>query len=75
MCVQLGTLDIALAASGSDSAKILHKPRLLSDYGSSYIAGDLAEYLEAVVRGATHARPPRTNRSFDGSKLRSSRHT
>jgi hypothetical protein len=25
------TLDIALAASGCDSAKVLHKPRLLSD--------------------------------------------
>ena len=32
------TLDIALAASGCDSAKVLHKPRLLSDNGSSYIA-------------------------------------
>jgi putative transposase len=40
------TLDIALAASGCDSARVLHKPRLLSDNGSSYIAGDLAEYLE-----------------------------
>ncbi len=50
------TLDIALAASGCDSAKVLHKPRLLSDNGSSYIAGDLAEYLEdngmKHVRGA-----------------------
>ena len=36
------TLDIALAASGCDSAKVLHKPRLLSDNGSSYIAADLA---------------------------------
>ena len=50
------TLDIALAASGCDSAKVLHKPRLLSDNGSSYIAEDLAKYLEdkgmAHVRGA-----------------------
>ena len=36
------TLDIAMAASGCDSATFLHKPRLLSDNGSSYIAGDLA---------------------------------
>jgi transposase InsO family protein len=35
-----------LAASGCDSAKVVHKPRLLSDNGSSYIAGDLAEHLE-----------------------------
>ena len=50
------TLDIALAASGGDSAKVLHKPRLLSDNGSSYIAEDLAKYLEdkrmTHVRGA-----------------------
>lgn len=29
------TLDLALAASGCDSAKVLHKPRLLSDNGPS----------------------------------------
>ena len=48
------TLDIALAASGCDSAKVLHKPRLLSDNGSSYIAADLAEYLED--KGMKHVR-------------------
>lgn len=48
------TLDIALAASGCDSAKVLHKPRLLSDNGSSYIAADLAEYLED--KGMKHIR-------------------
>ena len=48
------TLDIALAASGCDSAKVVHKPRLLSDNGSSYIAGDLAEYLED--KGMKHIR-------------------
>jgi len=50
------TLDLALAASGCDSATVLHKPRLLSDNGPSYIAGELAEYIEANkmshVRGA-----------------------
>src|SRR5690606_12488510 len=34
------TLDLALEASGCDSATVLHKPRLLSDNGPSYIAGD-----------------------------------
>ena len=48
------TLDIALAASGCDSAKVLHKPRLLSDNGSSYIAKDLVEYLED--KGMKHVR-------------------
>jgi transposase InsO family protein len=40
------TLDIALAASGCNSAEFLHKPRLISDNGSPYTADDLAEYLE-----------------------------
>lgn len=50
------TLDIALAASGCDTVTVLHKPRLLSDNGPCYIAGDLAGYLEknrmGHVRGA-----------------------
>jgi putative transposase len=50
------TLDMALAASGCDNATVQHKPRLLSDNGPSYIAGELAEYIEANkmshVRGA-----------------------
>ena len=50
------TLDMALTASGCDQAHVLHKPRLLSDNGSSYISGDLAEWLEKAdmkhVRGA-----------------------
>jgi len=49
-------LVLALASSGCDSATVLHKPRLLSDNGPSYIAGELAEYIEANkmshVRGA-----------------------
>lgn len=50
------TLDLALKASGCDSATVPHKPRLLSDNGPGYIAGELAEYIEAQqmshVRGA-----------------------
>ena len=50
------TLDMALEASGCGQAKVMHKPRLLSDNGPSYIAGELAEYIEAKamshVRGA-----------------------
>jgi putative transposase len=51
-----GTLDAALEASGCDNARVVHKPRLLSDNGSSYISGDLARWLQARdmdhVRGA-----------------------
>ena len=34
------------AASGLDQATVLHRPRLLSDNGSSYVSADLAEWLE-----------------------------
>ena len=36
------TLDLALAASGVDQMTVAHRPRLLSDNGSSYVASDLA---------------------------------
>ena len=39
------TLELALTASGCDQANVQHKPRLLSDNGSSYISADLAEWL------------------------------
>jgi transposase InsO family protein len=39
------TLEDALSASGCDAATVIHKPRLLSDNGSSYISGDLADWL------------------------------
>ena len=52
------TLDLALAASGCDRARVVHKPRLLSDNGSSYVSSDLAEWLDAQnighVRGAPY---------------------
>ena len=52
------TLKLALEASGCDSANVIHKPRLLSDNGSSYISGDLAKWLEDRnmdhVRGAPY---------------------
>ena len=39
------TLDLALTASGCDRARVRHRPRLLSDNGPSYVAGDLAKWL------------------------------
>ena len=48
------TLSLALKASGCDKADVAHKPRLLSDNGSSYISGDLAEWLGE--RGMDHVR-------------------
>jgi transposase InsO family protein len=48
------TLELALQASGCDRANVVHKPRLLSDNGASYISGDLAEWLEN--KGMEHIR-------------------
>ena len=48
------TLELALDASGCNSATVEHKPRLLSDNGSSYVAVDLAEYLDG--KGMDHVR-------------------
>jgi transposase InsO family protein len=52
------TLDLALKASGLDQAKVVHRPRLLSDNGSSYISADLAKWLDGQnmhhVRGAPY---------------------
>jgi transposase InsO family protein len=52
------TLDLALKASGLDRATVVHRPRLLSDNGSSYVSADLAKWLDRQdmdhVRGAPY---------------------
>jgi transposase InsO family protein len=48
------TLDLALAASGLDHVTVVHRPRLLSDNGASYISADLAEWLDD--KGMQHVR-------------------
>lgn len=52
------TLALALEASGLDRVEVAHRPRLLTDNGSSYISGDLAEWLDdrgmGHIRGAPH---------------------
>ena len=52
------TLELALQASGCDKVNVKHRPRLLSDNGSSYVSGDLAEWLKdqsiGHVRGAPY---------------------
>ena len=54
----VATLDLALKASGLDRATVVHRPRLLSDNGSSYISADLAKWLDGQdmdhVRGAPY---------------------
>ena len=39
------TLSLALEASGLEQATVARRPRLLSDNGSSYISGELAQWL------------------------------
>ncbi len=52
------TLELALQASGCDQISVVHKPRLLSDNGASYVSGELAEWLDDKemkhVRGAPY---------------------
>ena len=52
------TLELALETSGMESARVVHRPRLLSDNGSSYLSADLAKWLDdrkmQHVRGAPY---------------------
>jgi putative transposase len=49
------TLELALEASGCSEVRVRHRPRLLSDNGPSYIAGELADWL--ATRGMEHIWP------------------
>ena len=51
------TLDLALAASGLDQMNVVHRPRLLSDNGSSYVASDLADWLNKQNIEHVHGAP------------------
>ena len=51
------TLEMALQASGCDNVSVRHRPRLLSDNGSSYISGDLAKWLEEQSMDHTRGAP------------------
>ncbi|WP_336054896.1 IS3 family transposase [Nitratireductor sp. CH_MIT9313-5] len=48
------TLEMALQASGCDNAKVMQRPRLLSDNGPCYVAGELATWLNG--QGMEHTR-------------------
>lgn len=48
------TLELALETSGLNDVTVKHRPRLLSDNGPSYVAKDLAEWLDD--RDMTHIR-------------------
>jgi Integrase core domain len=71
------TLELALAASGCGSARVVHRPPLLSDNGASYIAGDLARWLDgkgiAHIRGAPNHQDPTVEFSRYAAQRRSAR--
>src|SRR5258708_34776452 len=52
------TLELALETSGIETARVVHRPRLLSDNGSSYLSADVAKWLDdrkmQHVRGAPY---------------------
>jgi transposase InsO family protein len=51
------TLNLALQSSGCDQAHVAHKPQLLSDNRSSYVSGELAEWLEDKKMGHVRGAP------------------
>ncbi len=65
------TLEDALVASGCDRARGAHRPRPLSDNGSGYISGELADWLADQrmdhVRGAPGIPRPK-ERSSAGTR-------
>lgn len=48
------TLELTLQASGCDQVNVRHRPRLFSDNGASYIASELAKWLDD--KGMDHVR-------------------
>jgi transposase InsO family protein len=51
------TLNLALQASGLDEAPLDRRPRLLSDNGPSYVASELADWLEQQGMRHTRGKP------------------
>ncbi len=51
------TLDLARAATGVDSVRVQHRPRLLSDNGPCYVSGELKAYLGRHRLRHTRGRP------------------
>ncbi len=51
------TLVLALQASACDQVHVVYKPHLLSDNGSGYVSGDLAEWLHDKAMKHTRGAP------------------
>ena len=51
------TLSLAPESSGLESAKVHHRPRLLSDNGPSYVSAELRDWLDDQGMGHTRGAP------------------
>ena len=51
------TLEQALAVARLDQATVVHRPRLLSDNGPSYVSAELATWLKARAMAHTRGKP------------------
>jgi transposase InsO family protein len=51
------TLELALQASGLDQVNVVHRPRLLSDNGPSYVSAELAAWLDKQDMPHTRGAP------------------
>jgi len=65
------TLDLALKASGCENARVVHRPRLLSDNGSSYLSADLAKCVNRRSIGTPDRRAKGTPVGARGGDARS----
>lgn len=54
LCTSMRVGDATRHAGVGLGARVVHKPRRLSDNGASYVAGDIADWLEG--KGMTHIR-------------------
>ena len=50
-------VEQALAVAGLDRATLMHRPRLLSDNGPSYVSAELATWLKARAIPHTRGKP------------------
>ena len=50
-------LEAALAFAGLERAKVVHRPRLLSDNGPAYVSGELASWLKTRAMAHTRGKP------------------
>jgi putative transposase len=51
------TVEDAIRFTGVEHARVVNRPRLLSDNGPCYLSGDLREYLEGRGIGHTRGKP------------------